>query len=62
MNLLINFLAGFVLVAGVVSAQPQDIFNYGGTVGSNYGPADWGKVTCENPETCVSRLYRGAML
>lgn len=52
MNLLINFLAGFVLVAGVFSAQPQDIFNYGGTVGSNYGPADWGKVTCENPETC----------
>jgi len=27
------------------TANPEDTFNYGETVGNNFGPKDWGKVT-----------------
>jgi hypothetical protein len=42
-----------------VAAQ-LDQWNYRGTENNNgnndYGPKDWGKVKCNNPDTCVSWL------
>jgi hypothetical protein len=37
-----------------VAAQGSDTFNYDKTVGNNYGPKDWGEVSCANKDTCVS--------
>jgi hypothetical protein len=41
------------LCLGQVQAN-ADLFQYGQTVGNDYGPSDWSKVTCSNEETCVS--------
>ena len=32
----------------------SDLFNYRETVGTDYGPEDWDKVTCDNVTECVS--------
>lgn len=37
-----------------VLAANADKFNYHKTIGNNYGPADWDKVSCSNKDTCVS--------
>jgi hypothetical protein len=49
------FLLCFALVAAAAAIE-SDTFNYGATVGNNYGPSDWGRVTCDEVETCVSHL------
>lgn len=36
-----------------VSANNSDRFNYRETLGNDYGPEDWNKVTCTNLDTCL---------
>ena len=31
----------------------DDHFNYRSTIGRDFGPADWGKVQCDNIANCV---------
>lgn len=38
----------------VVGQSDLDRFTYGETVGNTYGPKDWHKIQCRNPDTCVS--------
>lgn len=45
------FILGLALVAAAAAVE-EDTFNYGATVGNNYGPSDWGRVTCDKVETC----------
>lgn len=47
------FLLTLAVLATLATAA-DDTFNYGDTVGINYGPIDWGHVKCENITTCVS--------
>jgi len=39
-----------IVALSVVNAE--DTFNYRGTSGDNYGPADWNKVSCRNLDDC----------
>ena len=39
-----------------VTGASHDTFNYGGTTANNYGPSDWGRVTCDDVTTCVSHI------
>ena len=32
----------------------QPGFTYEETTGTSFGPTEWGRVTCENTDTCVS--------
>lgn len=43
-------------------AQSQDRFNYNRTVGNNYGPKNWGKITCANKDTCVRTVMKSNRL
>lgn len=43
-----------VLVCLLATVAADDLFNYRSTSGNDYGPEDWGKVSCDNLETCVS--------
>ena len=47
-----------IAISSYVVANDTDQFNYRATVttGANndYGPEDWGKVTCSDVSTCVS--------
>lgn len=36
-----------------VSANNSDRFNYRETLGNDYGPEDWDKVTCTNLDSCL---------
>lgn len=47
------FILALALVAAAAAVK-NDTFNYGATVDNNYGPSDWGRVTCDKVETCVS--------
>eukprot|EP00542_Grammatophora_oceanica_P020995 CAMPEP_0194028994 /NCGR_PEP_ID=MMETSP0009_2-20130614/2856_1 /TAXON_ID=210454 /ORGANISM="Grammatophora oceanica, Strain CCMP 410" /LENGTH=525 /DNA_ID=CAMNT_0038668555 /DNA_START=24 /DNA_END=1601 /DNA_ORIENTATION=- len=44
----------FLLLASTsIYAANDDRFNYRGTEGNNYGPEDWGSVTCDDPNNCL---------
>jgi hypothetical protein len=36
------------------AVEAADLFNYGRTSGTDYGPDDWDKVSCGNVGSCVS--------
>jgi hypothetical protein len=38
----------------VVHSRNDDLFNYRGTKGHDYGPEDWEEVTCDDVTVCVS--------
>ena len=43
-----------IAVSAVATTANPDSFNYASTHGNNYGPSDWGRVTCDDLGTCVS--------
>ena len=43
-----------LIVLPAIAAQNDDLFNYGSTDGSNFGPEDWDQVACDDLATCVS--------
>ena len=48
------FTLAFLGARAAAFLADEDAFNYGVTVGNNYGPKDWGKVECTDHRTCVS--------
>lgn len=53
---MLSALTVFLFITGVFvqPVRPEDRFNYRSTEGRNFGPADWGKVQCDNIANCVS--------
>ena len=41
-------------VLATLATASEDLFNYESTSGSDFGPEEWDKVSCDNLETCVS--------
>ena len=39
-----------------VHARNDEQFNYHKTDGRDYGPEDWGKVSCDDLDKCVSQI------
>ena len=50
----VNKMKLLILLLPAIAAQNDDLFNYGSTTGSNYGPEDWDQVACDDLATCVS--------
>ena len=47
-----------VLVSvGLVASRNDDRFNYRSTVGRDFGPTDWNRVTCDDVQRCVSTSW-----
>lgn len=46
-----------LLLLSSVTAQNDDLFNYGSTNGRNFGPEDWDQVACDDLETCVRSYH-----
>ena len=45
-------------IAVVGLSRNDDRFNYRETVGRDFGPMDWNRVTCDNVDRCVSAWSR----
>jgi hypothetical protein len=60
--LLIVVLLGMMMNdISMIQAQTYDLFNYGDTKEdgniNDYGPKDWGKISCNDVDTCVRSLF-----
>ena len=52
-----NSLLALLLLPQVAWTRNDDRFNYRETVGRDFGPEDWNRVTCDDVTQCVSSLF-----